>query len=183
MNKATRMLVYIGLTRLAVFVGLTLAWYVTTRNVEVARYEVIEADGAIEIRSYPALVVAEVTRTGNRDEAVRSGFGPLAGYIFAKERPGDKIAMTAPVTQSSEGTNWTVRFIMPSSYTLDQLPRPSDADVQLRELPPVRRAVIRFSGWWSDELFETEDAKLRDWLSKKGLRPLGTPTSVASLII
>lgn len=176
MNKVTRMLVYIALGLLVVALGLMLAWYVMSRNVEIARYEVIEADGAIEIRSYPALVVAEVTRTGNRDEAVRSGFGPLAGYIFAKERPGDKIAMTAPVTQTSEGTTWTVRFIMPSSYTLDQLPRPSDADVQLRELPPARRAAIRFSGWWSDELFKTEDAKLRDWLSKKGLTPSGTPT-------
>ena len=170
------MLVYFATALLAVFVGLAIAWYVTTRNVEIARYEAIEADGAIEIRSYPTLVVAEVTRTGNRDEAVRSGFGPLAGYIFAKERPGDKIAMTAPVTQSSEGTNWTVRFIMPSSYSLDQLPQPSDADVQLREMPPARRAAIRFSGWWSDELFKTEDAKLRDWLSKKGLSPSGTPT-------
>jgi hypothetical protein len=176
MNKVTRVLVYIALGLLVVFLGLILAWYVMSRNVEIARYEVIEADGAIEIRSYPALVAAEVTRIGNRDEAVRSGFGPLAGYIFAKERPGYKIAMTAPVTQTSEGTTWTVRFIMPSSYTLDQLPRPSDADVQLRELPPARRAAIRFSGWWSDELFKTEDAKLRDWLSKRGLTPPGTPT-------
>lgn len=176
MNKVTRMLVYITLGLLVGFLGLILAWYVMSRNVEIARYEVTEVDGAIEIRSYPALVVAEVTRTGNRDEAVRSGFGPLAGYIFAKERPGDKIAMTAPVTQTSDGTTWTVRFIMPSSYTLDSLPKPSNADVQLRELPPARRAAIRFSGWWSDELFETEDAKLRDWLNKKGLSLSGTPT-------
>ena len=28
------------------------------------------------------------------------GFGPLADYIFAKDRAGEKIAMTAPVTQA-----------------------------------------------------------------------------------
>jgi len=87
------------------------------------------------------------------DEAVRAGFGPLARYIFAKERPGEKIAMTAPVTQKADGPSWTIQFIMPSAYNLDRLPKPSGMDVQLRALPPARRAAIRFSGWWSDELF------------------------------
>jgi DNA gyrase inhibitor GyrI len=176
MNKATRMLIYLGLGFVAVLLGLVLFWYVQTRNVEVARYEVLEADGDIEIRAYPALVVAEVTRTGNRDEAVRAGFGPLARYIFAKERPGEKIAMTAPVTQKADGPSWTIQFIMPSAYNLDRLPRPTGMDVQLRELPPARRAAIRFSGWWSDDLFKTKDAILLDWLDKKGLEPIGTPT-------
>ena len=98
------MLVYLALGLVALIIGLVAFWYVQTRNVEVARYDVIERDGDIEIRAYPALVVAEVTRTGNRDEAVRSGFGSLAGYIFAKERPGEKIAMTAPVTQRADRT-------------------------------------------------------------------------------
>ena len=65
---------------------------------------------------------------------------------------------------------------MPSAYQLDRLPRPSGADVQLRELPPTRRAAIRFSGWWSDELFKAQDTALLGWLDKKGLRPLGPPT-------
>lgn len=176
MNKATRMLIYLGLGFVAVLLGLVLFWYVQTRNVEIARYEVLEADGDIEIRAYPALVVAEVTRTGNRDEAVRAGFGPLARYIFAKERPGERIAMTAPVTQKAEGTSWTIQFVMPSAYGLDRLPKPAGTDVQLRELPPARRAVLRFNGWWSDELFQAKDAALLDWLDKKGLEPIGAPT-------
>lgn len=176
MNKATRMLIYLGLGFVAVLLGLVLFWYVQTRNVEVAQYEVLEADGDIEIRVYPALVVAEVTRTGNRDEAVRAGFGPLARYIFAKERPGEKIAMTAPVIQKADGPSWTIQFIMPSAYDLDRLPKPLGMDVQLRALPPARRAAIRFSGWWSDELFKAKDAALLDWLDSKGLEPVGTPT-------
>jgi DNA gyrase inhibitor GyrI len=137
---------------------------------------VIEADGDIEIRDYPALLVAEVRRTGSRDQAVRSGFGPLAGYIFARERPGEKIAMTAPVTQQSTGKDWTVRFIMPSSYTMDRLPKPAGSDVRISEVPPARRAAIRFSGWWSEELFNAKDEALRGWLRQKGLEPEGTPT-------
>jgi hypothetical protein len=176
MKKAPRMLISIALGLAAVIFGLMLFWYVQTRNIEIARYDVIDAEGGMEIRAYPALVVAEVVRNGSRDEAVRAGFGPLARYIFAKEREGEKIAMTAPVTQKAEGSSWTIQFIMPSGYDLDRLPRPAGADVKLRELPPARRAAIRFSGWWSDELFRAKDAALLDWLARKGLTPAGTPT-------
>ena len=65
---------------------------------------------------------------------------------------------------------------MPSAYDLERLPKPAGTDVQLHELPPARRAAIRFSGWWSDELFKAKDAALLDWLVKKGLEPVGMPT-------
>lgn len=176
MKKATRMFIYLALGLIAVVVGLALFWFIQTRNVEIARYDVIEADGAIEIRAYPALVVAEVERSGSRDQAVRAGFGPLARYIFAKEREGEKIAMTAPVTQKEDGGSWTIQFIMPSGYDLTRLPKPAGTDVTLREMPPAKRAAIRFSGWWSDELFREKDEALRAWLTAKGLSTTGTPT-------
>lgn len=170
------MLLSLVLCLLTAFIILVAFWYVQTRNVETARYEVLDSDGDIEIRAYPALLVAEVTRTGPRDQAVRSGFGPLARYIFAKGREGEKIAMTAPVTQKDDGGTWTIQFIMPSTYDLEHLPKPTGSDVQLRELPALRRAAIRFSGWWSDELFSAKNAALRDWLARNGMTPSGTPT-------
>lgn len=176
MKKVSRMLLSLVLCLLTAFIILVAFWYVQTRNVETARYEVLDSDGDIEIRAYPALLVAEVTRTGPRDQAVRSGFGPLARYIFAKGREGEKIAMTAPVTQKDDGGTWTIQFIMPSTYDLEHLPKPTGSDVQLRELPALRRAAIRFSGWWSDELFSAKNAALRDWLARNGMTPSGTPT-------
>ena len=104
---------------------------------------------------------------------MRSGFGPLARYIFARERGGEKIAMTAPVTQKADGNSWTIQFVMPSGYDLERLPKPTGTDVQLRELAPARRAAIRFSGWWSDDLFKAKDAALLAWLAGKGLTPVG----------
>jgi hypothetical protein len=176
MKKALRMLLYAVLGLTVLLLGIVAFWYVQVQNVEIARYSVIETDGDIEIRDYPAMIVAEVTRGGSRDQAVRAGFGPLAGYIFAKERDGEKIAMTAPVTQKAEGSAWTIRFVMPSGYDLERLPKPADPHVQLQQLPPARRAAIRFSGWWSDELFQTKDAALREWMAKRQLKPSGTPT-------
>lgn len=170
------MLTLIALGLLALLIGLVGFWYVQTRNVEIAPYRVIEADGPIEIRAYPALTVAEVTRTGTRDQAVRAGFGPLARYIFASERGGEKIAMTAPVTQSERGGSWTIRFIMPSGYTLETLPKPAGADVTLTEMPAAKHVAIRFSGWWSDALFTEKNAALLAWMDKRGMTPMGPPT-------
>lgn len=169
------MLTYTALGLLAVLIGLTLFWYVQTRNVEIARYAVLSRAGEIEIRAYPALITAEVTRSGSRDQAVRAGFRPLASYIFASERPGEKIAMTAPVTQTEANGSWAVRFIMPSGYSIDRLPKPAGNDVSLRELPPARRAAIRFSGRWSDDLFAEKDKALRAFIAAKGLSSVGPP--------
>ncbi len=166
------------------------------QNVETPDYVAVETDGAFEIRDYPALVVAETTRAGERREALGAGFGPLARYIFAKERGGEKIAMTAPVTQqrpqeqtdatsgaiamtapviqspSGEGA-WSVRFIMPSGYSLDALPEPGSTDVRLREIPAQRRAAVRFSGSTSDQALAEQEAALRDWMAARGLTPQG----------
>lgn len=152
------------------------AWIYVTSNVAVPSYQVVDQDGSIEIRAYPELVVAEITTSGPRDQGVRDGFGPLARYIFARERPGEKIAMTAPVTQRADDADgWTVQFIMPEGYTLETLPAPAHSEVRLTTEQPMRRAAIRFSGPWDDELFTRKERALRDWLTARGLQPVGPP--------
>lgn len=170
-----RMLMYLAALLLVLAAGVILFWFVQTRTVEIASYRVLETDGTIELRAYPALVVAEVTRDGTRDQAVRAGFRPLASYIFASERAGPKIAMTAPVTQTSAGQSWHIQFIMPGGASLSQLPQPAGNDVTLRELPAMQRAAIRFSGWWSDELFREQNTALLAWMTRRGLTPKGPP--------
>jgi hypothetical protein len=160
------------------------AWVYVMSRVEQPGYELIAQDGVIEIRDYPALVVAEVTRRGDRNSAVRAGFSPLAGYIFARNRGGESISMTAPVTQTPASSSaaapsddsWEIRFIMPSKYTLDTLPRAAGDDVRLRDLPPARRAAIRFSGVATDALIATKEASLRAWLAARGIAIQGAPT-------
>lgn len=89
-------------------------------------FSVVVQEGAFEVRDYPALVAAEVSVAGGRDEASNAGFRLLAGYIFGgntrrqsiamtapvvQERAtSGTIAMTAPVTQSGSDGAWVVRF-------------------------------------------------------------------------
>ena len=175
----------LGIVAMAVFVFVV-------QNVETPDYVAVQSDGAFEIRDYPALVVAETTRSGARREALGSGFGPLARYIFAKERAGEtiamtapviqqrpevhaeRIAMTAPVIQSPAGEDtWSVRFIMPSGYSLDELPAPASSEVRLREIPARRRAAVRFSGATTDAALAHQEAALRAWMTSRDLTAAG----------
>jgi hypothetical protein len=149
-------------------------WYARATAVEAPAHAVELAEGPIEIRRYPAMVAAEVTRSGDRQAAVRAGFPPLARYIFGRDRPGEKIAMTAPVTQTPAGDAWTVRFLMPAGRSLDSLPDPG-GDVWLVELPAQHMAAIRFSGRWTDARFAEAEARLRDWLAARGMSSAGPP--------
>ncbi len=164
-----------GIVTLVVLAGC--AAFVASRNVEQPPYASVTLDEDFELRDYPELTVAEVTTTGARGDAVSAGFGPLAGYIFAKERTGEKIAMTAPVTQTAEADGtWVVRFIMPSQYTLETLPRPAGSTVRLQTLPPRRMAAVQFSGVADDALIAEQEARLLAWMNARDLAPTDTPT-------
>lgn len=157
-------------------IGAVAAWVYVTSNVEQPKYDVVQADGDIERRAYPAMVAAEIETRGGRQAAVRAGFGPLARYIFARERQGDKIAMTAPVTQrAGAGNAWTVQFIMPSEYRIEDLPKPVRDGVHLSEMPARERVAIRFSGVADDALIAEKETQLRAWMERAGLTPDGAP--------
>ena len=161
--------------------------------VEEAAFKSVLHDGNFEIRDYPALVAAEVTVSGGQKEAASKGFHLLAGYIFGANKQRESIAMTAPVAQApiSESTSitapvteianaktWIVRFTMPSTYTLETLPEPTDPKVQLRRLPAERVAVIRFSGLAGESAVDAKTTELVATTKAHHLRVIG-PVSLA----
>lgn len=198
----TRVVIGLGIVVGVAAIGIGI-WAYVVSQVEQPKYVLVTQDGTRELRDYPVLVVAEVTRRGDRNSAVRAGFGPLAAYIFAKNRAGDSVSMTAPVTQerqqiamtapvtqtpggSSQGETgpsatgqsetWLVRFIMPSKYSLETLPKAAGDDVRLLQVPATRRAAIRFSGVATDTLIAINEKALREWLASRGIEIVGAPT-------
>ena len=160
-----------------------------TMALETAAYQTIQQDGAIEIRDYPSLLVAEVTVPGTRDQAANAAFRILFDFIDGANTPaakiemtapvtqtGQSIAMTAPVTQEGSGSGpWTVAFVMPSAFTRATLPTPNDDRITIRETRPQRVAAIRFSGRWTDSRFQRRYAELSDWMAARNLPARGQP--------
>ena len=165
-------------------------WGPIVSNVEHPKYKVAERSGNIEIRDYAPMIVAEADVKGERREAIGKGFRIIADYIFGNntaaqkvpmtapvtQQGNEKIAMTAPVTQQGSDNTWRVRFVMPSKYTMETLPKPNNPAVELKEIPAKRFAVIRFSGMAGEDSLKRHTKELEDFLSAKTLTPLSPPT-------
>jgi hypothetical protein len=162
-------MIWIGGGALAALVLAIAGWWVVVRGVETPAHEVLRADGAFELRAYPAMMRVETNRAGDRDAALRAGFRPLARYIFARERSGPSIAMTAPVVQAPAAEGWTVAFILPARYAETAPPEPAAPDLRLRREPPAQWAAIRFSGRAEDSDFAEKERALRAWMEAQDL--------------
>lgn len=171
--------------------------------IEEPKYEVVQTEGAFEIRKYAPILVAETFVDGDMDEASNKGFRLIADFIFGNNQIADssassKIAMTAPVTvepvskkitmtapvtiepQSAESNmqaakKWRIHFVMPSQYTLANIPKPKNEAVSLKEIPSKYFLVYTYS--WLNTLsrVQTKTDEAIDWANRKGLKVIGAP--------
>jgi hypothetical protein len=155
---------------------------------EEPNYKVLRQSGNIEFRQYPAVIAAEVEVDGTGERAANEAFRILAGYIFGKNVARDKIAMTVPVTEtitsekiamtvpvitaSSQG-KMTMRFYMPSKYSMESLPEPIDKRIKFSPVPATCYAVIRFSGLGLGPNMERHETELRNYLKERTVTPTG----------
>lgn len=172
-----------------VLLGLWSLYGYFSSRVEQTPYQVIASEKEYEIREYPAHIVAQTTVTGSYDDALAEGFRILAAYIFGantkkeqiamtapvneQKAENEKIAMTAPVTEATVGEMHTITFAMPQSYTLNTLPKPTDARIALVTLPEKTMAALRFSWFRSPERIAAKKQELLDALSRDGVSVTG----------
>lgn len=151
-------------------------------------YLVERSLGDIEVRCYPRHVVAQTTVEASFEDAGSRAFRRLASYIGGQNRTragiqmrapvmqqGDsqKIAMTAPVTQSGVDGRYVVAFVLPAELTIDTAPEPTNPEVQLREVATRLAAAVSFSGRGNERTFATHRAKLLAILEQAGIEPVG----------
>lgn len=159
------------MTALGTLTGLLAAGCGTVRGgYESAPYQVLRRDGNIEVRRYPALVVAETRMRGSDDSFMR-----LFRFISGGNAAQQKIAMTTPVFFSGDNTNETMAFVMPKKMSADAAPKPNDPEVSVSEIPGGELAVLRFSGGRSATTQNKKLAELRAWLTRENLTSEGAP--------
>ena len=163
-------------------------YYLREKATEEPDYRTLRTDGDFQIRSYPEIVIAETIVHGPRQQALGEGFRRLADYVFAKSRPGEPLAMTAPVVQDAGDPmasdpplfddelagGWRTRFVMPAGRATDDLPEPPD-DIELVTIPPRRVAVVSFSGRPDDRDLAGQEDRLRGWLARHGEKSEAEP--------
>jgi len=148
---------------------------VVTERIE---YKVIEADGEMEIRAYPRIVLATVYALSDND-----AFGILFEYIQGHNRSKRRISMTVPVISSERiamtapviSTDKSFSFVLPSTFTAETAPEPLDERVRIEAFPERRVAVVRFRGRANYETVSRKAAELLAFVRARGLEPRGKP--------
>jgi len=145
----------------------------STNNIELYSYQVIKDYKQFEVRQYQGAIFA---RTRIDAETYRAGSGngfrTLASYIFGGNDRNVNIAMTSPVAMSwNEGM--VMEFMMPSAYTLESLPVPNRADIELYQKPSVIMAGISFGGFASDQKIQDKIEELKALLEKESITHTG----------
>ncbi len=151
---------------------------------EQLNYTVVDNIDKIEIRRYPARLVAEASGMKDDNEAFMSLFGYISGKNSSNQnvamtapvqvdKTSTKIAMTVPVEASKTSSDGvSMRFFLPSSLTADNAPKPNDQRIKILSLPEETYAVIRYSGFGSEERFRSESDRLIKFLSGSKWKPV-----------
>ncbi len=178
-------------------------WLESAMAIEEPHYDVIVSQPPFELRHYAPTLIAQTIVDGDMDTASSKGFRLIADFIFGNnlaqgsdqaakiamtapvtvEPQSSKIAMTAPVTvepQSGDtsvaGANqWRIHFVMPSQYTLANIPQPKNSAVTLHELPRKYMAVYRYSGFNTQARVQEKTNEALAWAKQQSLRVVGTP--------
>ena len=120
--------------------------------VETAPFEVVRREGDVEVRRYPPMVLASVY--GMSDDG---SFRILFAYITGANAGKKEIPMTAPVINEPKGESIAMTtpvvtdkncfsFVMPSTFTLENTPQPTDDRVVIEERKGRLVAALRFRG-------------------------------------
>ena len=157
--------------------------------IEEPRFKVLEQQGSFELREYPTYVVAETRVEAGFATAGNVAFQRLFRYISGKnvaqqkiamtapvtQSGGEKIAMTAPVSQVADGDAYRIAFTLPATYSLQTAPKPLDPTVQIRELPAQVVACWRYTGRWTESNYRDNEKLLLEQIAKRGLVIRGEP--------
>ncbi len=147
----------------------------TMAQIEEQKYKILQTFEDVQIREYEPVIYASVTTANNSSSLFRI----LAGYIFGANEDNQKIAMTAPVHMQPDNLNdnqsTTMKFVMPSKYSLDQLSKPTDPRIVMEKSDVKRFAAISYSGYNNDSKFNLFSLKLREILDNNNISYINKP--------
>ncbi len=142
-------------------------------------YSIVKSNENYEIRKYSDRLAVEVEFSSES-----SGFRYLFNYISGENTTSEKvnmtvpvtqsakIDMTAPVTQSNKDGKMLMQFFLPSKFTIDTAPTPTNKRVKLVIIEGGYYAIKRYSGRTSDTNYKKHLEKLKENLISDNIETL-----------
>ena len=164
-------------TKLPLIIALFIIIYSNiSMALEEPKFQILKSNNNYEIREYSDRLAVEVTYS-NQD----SGFRYLFNYISGENTTSEKVSMTvpvtqsvkidmtAPVTQSKKDGKLVMQFYLPSKFTLNNAPKPTNSRVSLVVLEGGIYAVIQYSGRVTDKNFQKHYKELKEYLTNDNI--------------
>ena len=154
-----------------------------TMALEEPKYEIIKSNKDYEIRKYNNRLAIQTEYSYEN-----SGFRYLFNYISGENNMSEKVSMTVPVTQSvkidmtspvtqfNKNGKMVMQFYLPSKFTLENAPKPTNSRVNLVTMEGGHFAVLKYSGSSSDKNYLKKLNKLKDSLIKDNIEMLDSGT-------
>ena len=161
----------------------TLIYTNISMALEEPSFEIIQSKADYEIRQYGDRLAVEVEFTNES-----SGFRYLFNYISGENTTSEELSMTAPViqsakidmtvpvTQSSKDDKMVMQFYLPSKFSIDNAPIPTNKRVNLVTIEGNYYAVIKYSGRTSDKNYIKHLSKLKGYLEKDKIEMIDNGT-------
>ena len=142
-------------------------------------YSIVKSNENYEIRKYSDRLAVEVEFSSES-----SGFRYLFNYISGENTTSEKvnmtvpvtqsakIDMTAPVTQSNKDGKMLMQFFLPSKFTIDTAPTPTNKRVKLVIIEGGYYAIKRYSGRTSNTNYKKHLEKLKENLISDNIETL-----------
>lgn len=133
-------------------------------STKIAPYTVVEKEDNLELRYYERLLlVSTPTPEGLEDQ--KAPFYKLFDYLSGKNQDTREIPMTTPVFMNQAGQKTeTMAFVLPTSFTIEEVPQPQDPAVKLEHITDYLVATITFSGSLSQDNINQHKALLEKWI-------------------
>jgi SOUL heme-binding protein len=134
-------------------------------------YEILKKENDIEVRRYEKTLLAQISIDLAHDEAIKQGFQKLADYIFGGNSTKEKMSMTSPVFHEKKDNAWLISFLIPSKYTLSDVPMPNDPAIRLVEKRAKTVVALQYSGDNDEDKMRQAALELETWVQKNNEKP------------
>jgi len=138
---------------------------------ETQKFDSVSSFDGIEIRYYPPSMMIKY----DGDKNSNRGFGSLFRYISGSNDLNQKISMTTPVHMQKNNNNSSMEFVLPSNFTPESAPKPSNSSLQLYQSTSQYYAVVKYGGYTNSEKENKFSKELISKLNLNSIKIIGDP--------
>ena len=131
-------------------------------------FDILKKSKNIEVRLYKENIIAKTSVPIEDEKIDNSMFRTLASYIFGENERRQRIPMTAPVTTIKNEETYDMIFYMLNVENIDELPNPTNPNIEFEKLNLGKCVSISFSWLTNDFRVKYYKNQLKKYIKDNG---------------